>query len=243
MHYYFIMKTAFICFSLILWMGEANCQITVYRYPSPLIYKNCDNPIVLSEVCERNIPIDYVFEGGQIIVSDTNDKHIHLFPTKDSCVLTIFEQKQGFNHFIMQMKCRVIQPPPPSLEILLKRKDGTSIRITDTLEVRAGDILSIKVIPDPEFRVAFPDEAHYKPEKMIIESNSKKQEIANITSYWKDNQVLWVIPTTWKKLPFKSMTLFINNLYRIDSKGNKQPIPKSTYFQASQRIMVRFKTD
>lgn len=204
----------------------------ILRYPSPILYKYCNNPVILAEVCNRNIDIDYIFEGGKLSISDSNRQHINLFPTQDSCFLTIFEHKNNVNQFVMQMKCRIIEPPTPYLEIQNRSRE------TDTLYLKIGDTLTIRLKADPEFELLMPEECHYKPQKIAIKSG--KKEIVNLTSYWKNNEIVWVVPKTWKELPYKNLTLSVSNIERINAKGEKRIIPKTAYFQPSTNIKVYF---
>ena len=236
------MKTQLIfCLVLILFSIEAQCQLKVFRYPSPILYKFCENPVILSEVCDKNLEIDYVFEGGEILVSDSNNLHIRLFPTQDSCFLTIFEKKNGQNQFIMQMKCRVVEPPPPSIQLYVNRKgidwEG------GTLELVEGDSLKIEIMPDPEFRANFPAEAQYKPTKNMTKVGAKgrQQEMNNITARWADNQVLWVVPEGSSKSQYSLRLLCVNEIYRINSRGEKIYLDKTAYFEPNKSIFLRFK--
>lgn len=213
---------------------STKAQITIFRYPSPILYKYCNNPLILSEVCDRNVQVDYIFEGGKISISDTNHLHINLFPTQDSCFLTIFEPKNNVNQFVMQMKCRIVEPPPPALEI---RPRNMRYRI-DTLYLKVGDTLSMRFIADPEFELLMPDECHYKPQKVSIKSG--KKEMLSLTPYWKNEALIWVVPQAWKTLPEQNMTLSISNIERINSKGEKRIIPKTAYFQPNTNIILHF---
>ncbi len=230
---------------LVLYPITLKCQITVFQYPSPLLYKYCNNPVILSEVCNRQLDIDYVFEGGKIEISDSNRLHIRLFPVEDSCFLTIFEKKKTFNQFLMRMKCRVIEAPTPYIDVTLK--NGIATRIKDTVNLKAGDTLLIDVMPDPEFALYFQDEIQYKPEKIVFEylheskdirQKPQKQEIANITNKWNNNQVAWVAPVNYSH---KNFTLCINNLHRTDSKGHSRLVQEEPYFEHSRKIFVQIK--
>lgn len=240
------MKNIFI-FTIFLVLCHINtkCQLTVFRYPSPFLYKHCNNAVILSEVCDREMDIDYVFDGGKIEISDSNRLHIRLFPIEDSCFLTIFEQKNGLNQFLMKMKCKVIEPPAPYIEVI--RKNGITTLIQDTMNLKAGDTLIIKAIPDPDFAANFPNEIQYKPESVFMEflpkpkdmrQKAMKQQMANMAYKWENNQMEWVIPVNiWNK----SLTLCINHLCRTDSKGYRTLVSETVYFQPNRKIFVHVK--
>ncbi|MBX7240206.1 MAG: hypothetical protein K1X92_00560 [Bacteroidia bacterium] len=240
------MKNGFI-FTIYLFLIPINLksQITVFRYPSPVLYKYCNNPVLFTEVCDRQIEVDYVFEGGKIEISDNNRLHIRLFPMDDSCFLTIFEPKKGFNQFIMRMKCKVLEPPAPYIEV--KPKNKSTAFMQDTLNLKVADTLMIKVIPDPQFAFNLPNEIQYRPEKIIIEllpnsinkqGNPPKTEQINILNKWENNQVEWVIPLSYLNTSF---ILYVNDLHRTDSQSNSKPVSSTFYFENSRKIVVHIK--
>ena len=228
---------AIFSFIFLFFTTETTAQIRIFRYPSPLLYKNCENALAFEAVCSKTGEIGYVFEGGEIRVSDTNNQQIYLFPTQNTARLTLFESINGRNERILSIDCRVFEPPAPYMMLY---QNGARQPKEDTLTVSEGDSIRIEIAADPEFAFLYPKEATYLSQNVFIQYTHKDKSLVKnkLNAVWKENQLLWVVP---KNTNAVQIDLMIDDIQRINSSGQGIAVTESAYFSPFLHIVIIFR--
>ena len=94
--------------------------------------------------------------SSQVIPSKKNKTTYRIIPTGKQCIVGVSNIMNGKTTKIGDVKYKVINPPKPSVDMAVNGK-----RTSGATPVSKNSRVQIKVVPDPEFRSALPDDAKY----------------------------------------------------------------------------------
>lgn len=124
---------------------------------SQALYRKCEN------ILRIDVPgLAHTFTPEILVTQATinpvegAEKTFSIIPDADSCLITINTKLGDSSILIDQINYRVIEPPKPSIELWVNEQlhNGFSL-------IPRTSRLLLKIIPDPEFLAAHPNDARY----------------------------------------------------------------------------------
>ncbi|MEM6764507.1 MAG: hypothetical protein AAF655_06270, partial [Bacteroidota bacterium] len=94
--------------------------------------------------------------SAQIIPSKKNKTTYRIIPTGRQCVVGVSNVMAGKTTKIGDVNYKVINPPKPSVDMAVNGK-----RTSGATPVSKNSRVQIKIVPDPEFKSALPDDSKY----------------------------------------------------------------------------------
>ncbi len=89
--------------------------------------------------------------------SGESKKKFLIVPRGNKCIVGVSSLMNGQTMKIGDVVYNVIDPPKPSIEILINGQ-----RASSSTQVAKGSRVTLKVVPDPEFKAALPQDARYE---------------------------------------------------------------------------------
>lgn len=94
---------------------------------------------------------------AEIKQSGESKKKFLIVPRGNKCIVGVSSLMNGQTMKIGDVVYNVIDPPKPSIEILINGQ-----RASSSTQVAKGSRVTLKVVPDPEFKAALPQDARYE---------------------------------------------------------------------------------
>ena len=192
------------------------------------LYRNCGNDLyidvpVLGELYSPRVTAT----EATIRQANDNPKRFLIIPTGRRSVVSVKSKTNGQLIDIDQLTYNVIDPPKPSLELLV---EGRPYSITQSTP--SNSRLSIRLVPDPEFRRSLPRDARYgiqrvefllkdglQPPRIVGQTTLQGQDATQALTLRVPSEVL-------RARAGSKLYIRINGIHRVNYQGNqiRQPL-------------------
>jgi len=141
-------------------------EIQVRSKELQLLYKGCGNTVVVDAptLGELYNPDFSQSTGGQIVRNPSNRKEITIVPGQRRFKLSVYTNTNGQKIKLDELNYKVINPPKPRISVFDSR--GREYNGISPISKRTS--VTVKVIPDAEFKASLPRDARYKATKVRI---------------------------------------------------------------------------
>lgn len=155
----FIQKAiiTFICVGLSFVQAQEKHDILVSSAAVQILYRNCGNFVNINvpDLCSDFNPVCTATDA-EIQKSSEHKRKFLIVPRGSKSIIKVSNQVGEDTTLLGSIEFKVIDPPSPSLEILMNGQ-----RFSSSTSAGKGSKLLIKLIPDPEFAVAMNQDARY----------------------------------------------------------------------------------
>lgn len=122
------------------------------------LYRQCGNMVNIDVPALGDLynPVCTASDADIKQSSDSKKKFL-IVPRGNKCIVGVSSLMNGQTMKIGDVVYNVIEPPKPSIEILINGQ-----RANSSTQVAKGSRVTLKVVPDPEFKAALPQDARYE---------------------------------------------------------------------------------
>lgn len=130
------------------------------------LYRDCANDINIDVPALGDLYNPQVTaSSGQVITSQKSKREFRVIPTGKKCVVTVNNAIGGKNTKIGDLSYNVIAPPKPTIDMAV---NGT--RNTGTIPVPKNSRVSLRLVPDEDFKSLLPKDANYEITSVVIKA-------------------------------------------------------------------------
>jgi hypothetical protein len=131
--------------------------VSINSSGSQVLYRNCENILSIDvPALENTFQPEILASQATVGTREGIANLFQIVPTGDTCLITVNSQLGDSSVLIDNINYRVIEPPKPSIELWVNDQlhNGFSL-------IPRTSRLLLKIIPDPEFLEAYPNDARY----------------------------------------------------------------------------------
>jgi hypothetical protein len=187
------------------------------------LYANCGNDLFIKvpDLGDYYNP-KISATGARVVASKRFYNKFRIIPTEDSCQISVSSITNGELVHIGDLNYKVIQPPKPSIEWNIDEKMyrmGAFVSKTSSITVR--------LIPDPDFKSGFPEEAGYGIKSIDVFgqlSIGPPTKVNSINTSGRNATELITIPLGTQIQAAKEGTgvfIKLNDIYRVNFMGQR----------------------
>lgn len=205
------------------------------------LYRNCGNDLfidvpVLGELYDPRVSAS----EATIRQANDNPKRFLIIPTGRRSVVTVKSQTNGQLIDIDQLTYNVIDPPKPSLELLV---EGRPYSLTQSIP--ANSRFSVRLVPDPEFRRSLPRDARYgvqsvefllkdglQPARVVGQTNLQGRDATQPLQLRVPSEVL-------RARSGSKLFIRVNGIHRVNYQGNRVPDQRFSEWDRTFAIDLR----
>lgn len=133
-------------------------EIVVTSASIQILYRMCGNMVNIDVPALGDLynPVCTATQAEMKQSGESKKKWL-IVPSGKTCVVSVSSNTNGQTIKIGDVNYNVIEPPKPSIELT-----SAGQRLTSASQLGKGSRVTIKVVPDPEFKVALPQDARYE---------------------------------------------------------------------------------
>jgi hypothetical protein len=147
------------CLLLSVFSFAQGYNVSIRSASVQVLYRQCENPLYfdVANICGEEYNPKVVATNARVRQDSTQSNKFCIMPeTGNSCLLTLYNQKEGQEIKIGEEKVKVIEPPKPAIFITINGQP-----YTPKLTVKRGSKIRIQLKVDEDFAASLPKEARY----------------------------------------------------------------------------------
>jgi len=208
-----------------------------------VLYRQCENPLYfdVANLCGEEYNPKVVATNAIVKQDSVHFNKFRIMPeTGNSCLLTLYNQKEGQEIKIGEEKVKVIEPPKPALMISVNGQPYNTKVIA-----KRGSKVRIQLKVDDDFVASLPKEAKYTISEIVIYDGKMciggPSRITSIplNGLLSSNGIEITLPSQCFN-GYGSCHLEIGDIYRVNSKGQRIKDSRFTPYEKWIRIYTSF---
>ncbi|MEM6726465.1 MAG: hypothetical protein AAF598_20660 [Bacteroidota bacterium] len=185
------------------------------------LYWQCANQLNF-DVTDDVLDLSYTASSAKVIPSTSDYRNVTIIPIGKQTVVGISELKTGNEVRKVNRRYTVVKPPKPRLVLMVNGKEYNGLA-----PFSKKSRLTVKVVPDADFKNQFPQEAKYEISKINLlaaRSLGAPTRVGSYSGAGKDATVGVVVALGSKlnsDVPGTKIYIDIEKVYRINGEGKK----------------------
>ena len=203
------------------------------------LYRSCGNSVnidvpALGDYYNPDVKVS----SGNIQQSKDSKKKWLIMPEGKNCDVTVNSVTNGRSVNIGVVKYKVIEPPKPSLEMLVNGKayNGSS-------PIPKTSRILVKIKPDVEFRAALPNDARYGITTIDVLgqlSLGPPRKVGTSRGGRAEGGIKVSLPTEIRQArPGTKVYVRVNEVYRLNFRGQKKPDKRFSELERTLSLVTR----
>lgn len=198
-------------------------EVVVRSEAVQLLYKGCGNVVTVDVpmLGDGYNPDFSGSAGGSIVPSSASKKKITIVPNRRNFNLKVASNTNGQNIKVGNVKYNVIKPPQPRLAAFVNGQEYNG-----RTPLRKGQRVTIKVIPDSEFKRTLPNDAKYKvgKVKLMVQTSmiGGAQTIATKTGNVMNGITFTLNQPQLKSARGAKLYFEVDDIYRVNFRGQSE---------------------